>query len=163
MVVVKWLTKVLEVVLVAIIALQAVVMGSSVVFRYILNSPIIWTDEIVRYSLIWMTFAGAALAAKDGTHIVVDVIDSVLPPRGQKITNVFADIVIVAFMLFLLIYGVKMTDYQRGSLGETLQWLNHSYIYVSIPIGAAATIMLTISKYFAREAQGSSPATDPKL
>ncbi len=161
--IVKGLTKVLEVVLVVILGLQALLMIASVFFRYVLNSPIIWVDEVVRYSLIWMTFAGVALATKDGTHILVDVIDNTLSPRGQKILGVFVDIVTVAFMLFMLFYGAKMTDYQRNTFGETLQFLNQSYVYVSMPIGAIVTILLVISKYFAKEAPVPSPGADPNI
>lgn len=151
MVIVKGLTKVFEVALVAIIALQALLMMASVGFRYVLNSPILWTDEVIRYSLVWLTFAGLALATKERTHIDVDVIDNVLPPLGRKITNVLVDCVVVAFMLFLVFYGAKITDYMRGSYGETLQFLNQSYPYASIPIGALMTILITVSKYFVRE------------
>ena len=87
----KLLTKGFERLLVAIIAFQAALLILSVFFRYALNSPIVWSDEIVRYSLVWMTFAGAALATRDDKHILVDVIDTILPEKGRKITNWFVD------------------------------------------------------------------------
>ena len=142
-------------VLVVITALQAVLLMASVFFRYILNSPIVWGDEIVRYSLIWMTFVGAALATKDKQHIQVDVIDLVLRKRGQTITNVLADVIVVVFMVFLVCYGIRMTDYQRGMFGETLSWFSYAYVYVSIPIGAFLTIVFTITKYLIPEETSS--------
>ena len=96
----KSLARVFERLLVSLIAFQAGLLILSVFFRYLLNSPIVWCDEIVRYSLVWMTFAGAALATRDGKHILVDVIDTVLPKKGIKITNGFVDLVVVAFMVF---------------------------------------------------------------
>lgn len=152
----KSLSRVFERLLVSIIAFQAALLILSVFFRYILNSPIVWCDEIVRYSLVWMTFAGAALATRDGKHILVDVIDTVLPEKGIKITNGFVDLVVIAFMAFLIYYGIRMTDYERGMFGETLTWFSYAYVYASIPIGAAVTILYTFSKYFAKEAAGSS-------
>jgi len=71
----KWVNRILEGFMVALIAFQATLLILSVFFRYVLNSPIVWGDELVRCSLIWMTFAGAALATKDNKHILVDVID----------------------------------------------------------------------------------------
>lgn len=159
----KLLTRVFERLLVSIIAFQAALLILSVFFRYILNSPIVWSDEIVRYSLVWMTFAGAALATRDDKHILVDVIDTILPEKGRKITNGFVDLVVIAFMAFLIYYGIRMTDYERGMFGETLTWISYAYVYVSIPIGAAATIIFTVSKYFVKETRRSSPESSPSL
>lgn len=159
----KLLTRVFERLLVSIIAFQAALLILSVFFRYILNSPIVWSDEIVRYSLVWMTFAGAALATRDDKHILVDVIDTILSEKGRKITNGFVDLVVIAFMAFLIYYGIRMTDYERGMFGETLTWISYAYVYVSIPIGAAVTILFTVSKYFVKETRGSSPVSSPSL
>ncbi len=153
--VVTVLHKSIAFVLVVIMALQAVLLMASVFFRYILNSPIVWGDEIVRYSLIWMTFVGAALATKDKQHIQVDVIDLILHKRGKTITNVLADVIVVGFMVFLIGYGIRMTDYQRGMFGETLSWFSYAYVYVSIPIGAFLTIVFTITKYLIPEEPSS--------
>lgn len=159
----KLLTTVFERLLVSIIAFQAALLILSVFFRYILNSPIVWSDEIVRYSLVWMTFAGAALATRDDKHILVDVIDTTLSEKGRKITNWFVDLVVIAFMAFLIYYGIRMTDYERGMFGETLTWISYAYVYISIPIGAAVTILFTVSKYFVKETHGSSPVSGPSL
>lgn len=145
------INKTFEFMLVTIVALQALLLMASVLFRYLFNSPIIWGDEIVRYSLIWMTFVGAALATKEKQHIQVDVIDMVLPKLGQKMTNWFVDVVVTAFMVFFIYYGIRMTDFQRGMFGETLNWFSYAYVYVSIPIGALFTIFFTMTKYFIKE------------
>lgn len=145
--VIKLINKSFEIILIAITAFQAVLLMAGVVSRYAFDSPIIWGDEIVRYSLIWMTFVGAAVATKEKKHIAVDVIDVVLPKLGQKILNGFVDIVIVAFMAIMVYYGIIMTDFQRGMFGETLAWFSYAYAYVSIPIGGIFMIYFTILKY----------------
>ncbi len=148
----RFLGRIFEGFMVAIIVFQAILLVIGVVFRYLLNAPITWADEIVRYSLIWMTFAGAALATRDDKHIMVDVIDLMLPEWGKRITNWVADGVVIGFMVFLIVYGIKMTDYERGMFGETLSWFSYAYVYASIPIGAALTIFFTVSKRLANPA-----------
>ena len=152
----KFIVRFFERLLVSIIVFQAVLLAASVFFRYVLGSPIVWADELTRYSLIWMTFAGVALATKDNKHIVVDVLDLALPPKGQKIVNKFSDSVVIAFMIFLIYFGVKMTKFQTGMFGETLTWFSYAYVYVSIPLGAAVTIMVIISKWFIGEENKSN-------
>lgn len=159
----KLLTRALECLLVSVIAFQAALLILSVFFRYIINSPIVWSDEIVRYSLVWLTFAGTALATRDDKHILVDVIDTILPEKGRRIINLFVDSVVIAFMAFLIYYGIRMTDYERGMFGETLTWISYAYVYVSIPIGAAATIFFTVSKRFIKPSHSSSPLSNSAL
>ena len=147
----KCFNRVLDALMMALILFQAVLLILSVFFRYVLNSPIVWADELVRYSLVWMTFAGASLATRDNKHIVVDVIDLALPARARRATSWLADAVVVAFMVFMIVYGIKMTDYERGMFGETLTWFSYAYVYISIPIGAALTILFTGTKYLIGE------------
>ncbi len=150
------INKVFEISLVGIVVLQAVLLMAGVIFRYAFDSPIVWGDEIVRYSLIWMTFVGAAMATKEKQHIQVDVIDLVLPKLGQKIINWFSDAVVVAFMVFMIYYGIRMTDFQRGMYGETLAWFSYAYVYISIPIGAFFMIVYTITKYIIKQDDGAA-------
>jgi TRAP-type C4-dicarboxylate transport system permease small subunit len=105
-----------------------------------------------------MTFVGAALATKEKQHIQVDVIDMILPRWGQKLTNHLVDVIVIGFMAFLIYYGIRMTDYQRGMFGETLSWFSYAYVYVSIPIGAFLTIVFTITKHFVPEEPSSAEA-----
>jgi TRAP-type C4-dicarboxylate transport system permease small subunit len=147
----KMINKGFEVFLVVIVALQAVLLMAGVLFRYAFDSPIVWGDEIVRYSLIWMTFVGAAMATKENQHIQVDVIDLVLPEGGKKMVNGFSDAVVIAFMVFMIVYGIRMTDFQRGMYGETLAWFSYAYVYVSIPIGSFFVIVNTVMKYIVKK------------
>ena len=57
---------------------------AQVFFRFALDSPLIWSEELARLLLVWVTFVGAAVVAWDGTHLNVDVVFSRLPDRGSK-------------------------------------------------------------------------------
>jgi TRAP-type C4-dicarboxylate transport system permease small subunit len=51
--------------------------------RYVLNDSIAWTEEIARYLLMATAFIGAALAARKGTHIALEIVPNMLP-RGLR-------------------------------------------------------------------------------
>ena len=117
------------------------VMGSflilivEVVFRYILGSSMEWTDEVSRILLVWMTFSGMAWVIRDRKEIICEAFGGKLPVRVQRYWALGVDILVAAFNLFLLVYGIKMTRFSWDIHTESLE-LPFSLFYVSIPIGS---------------------------
>jgi C4-dicarboxylate transporter DctQ subunit len=64
---------------------MAVIAFIQVVMRYFFHSGFAWGEEINRYLCILMTFMGAALCVKRGTHFSMDALHRILPESGQKI------------------------------------------------------------------------------
>lgn len=57
-----------------------VVMG--VTMRYFFNAAPIWTEELARFSMVWMVLIGAAAAFCSGDQMSIDFVVMNLPPRG---------------------------------------------------------------------------------
>lgn len=77
----------------------------QVLFRYILKNPLIWTEELARYLMIWMAFLGASSVLKRWEHVFVDYFLCKLP------LNIFkaVDILIKSSMLIFLIYLFRLS------------------------------------------------------
>ena len=52
--------------------------------RYVLNSPAAFTEEIVRYLLIWTGFIGAAYAFSTRQHMALVLVRDRLSPNRKK-------------------------------------------------------------------------------
>jgi TRAP-type C4-dicarboxylate transport system permease small subunit len=50
----------------------AILLG--VIFRYILNYPLSWTNEISLITFAWLMFVGAAICARENGHVLIDLI-----------------------------------------------------------------------------------------
>jgi len=107
----------------------------QVFYRYILNDSLFWSEEVVRYSLVWGVMLGAALVAYERSHISVEVIGAFLPPAGKQVLTFLANTCTLAFLLILIYAGLDFTDrtwFQRSaSLGVPMRW-----VYLAIPVGA---------------------------
>ena len=53
--------------------------------RYVLNSPAAFTEEIVRYLLIWTGFIGAAYAFSTRQHMALVLVRDRLSPNRKKV------------------------------------------------------------------------------
>ena len=65
-------------------AMFACVFG-QVIFRYALNDPLAWSDELARYLFIWASFLGWIIAARRRSHLSVDMMVVKLPPRAAAV------------------------------------------------------------------------------
>lgn len=70
--------------------------------RYVFNDPFVWTGELARFGLVWLTFVGSTFVMARGRHIAVDVVSQPLGPRGRMALDIVSSIITIATALFLL-------------------------------------------------------------
>ncbi|WP_019174104.1 TRAP transporter small permease [Brevibacterium ravenspurgense] len=80
----------------------------QVITRYVLKSPLSWTEESARLLLVWLTFTAAGYVSSRRAHISVDIITTVLPKKLSEAIGVFADIMSIASSIIMLIAGIML-------------------------------------------------------
>ncbi|MGF1561101.1 MAG: TRAP transporter small permease [Geminicoccaceae bacterium] len=101
--------------------------------RYVLNDSLGWTEEIARYLLIAVTFMGSILALRRGTHIAVEAVRNMMPPRLRAIMAYAEQVVSVTF--FVLIAWITIKLAQRSSYQKMVSIeLPKSVVYWGVAI-----------------------------
>ena len=80
----KWMTFLLSRIATILLSVMTFLVLYQVFTRYVLNSPAAFTEELVRYSLIWTGFIGAAYAFS--THFPRNRISPYLLGREPEYT-----------------------------------------------------------------------------
>lgn len=92
-----WLGGVVLILMVLVVVLQ-------VIFRYFGN-PLSWPEEVARWTMIWVTFAGASYAFKNGGLIRVEFfVNKYFKPGAQKVINII-DMALLAVTFGYLLYS----------------------------------------------------------
>lgn len=74
----------------------------QVLLRYIFHGSLMWSQEIIQYSYIWIVFLGACLAFRNNEHLALSVIYDLVPSKIQKIFDIIQNLVIgVSFILIM--------------------------------------------------------------
>lgn len=99
------LTRITETIGALLMAGILVVNFLQVFFRYALGDPLGWTEEVMRYSVAWMTFLLAGAVLYRGEQLSIDVLSSLLPARLKRVQAIVALTLISMFCLILVVYG----------------------------------------------------------
>ncbi len=120
-----------------------VTMIAQILFRYVLNSPLVWTEELARYLYVWACWLGAAVALRRGSHIVVGLVADRLPPRLARAVALGGQALALVFLAQLAIQGVRLALRTHTVLAITLP-IPWSAIYAAAPVAAALMILQTL-------------------
>ncbi|MBL8699149.1 MAG: TRAP transporter small permease [Alphaproteobacteria bacterium] len=107
----------------------------QVFFRYVLNESLFWSEEVVRYSLVWGVMLGAALVAYDRGHINIDIVSPFLPDAGKRVLQFIANSCTLAFLVILAYAGWDFTDRTWFQNSASLE-VPMRAVYLAMPIGA---------------------------
>lgn len=111
----------------------------GVFFRYVMQSPFMWTEEIARYLLVWMGFTAVSIALRRGRHIKVEVISKMAHPAVSLAFAYLVDLLTALFMVILFQQGWMMTS--RTIMKAATFNLSMSWILAAVPVAAALALV----------------------
>jgi TRAP-type C4-dicarboxylate transport system permease small subunit len=113
----------------------------AVIFRYFLNNPIFWADEMATYLLVGITFLGGYLALRQGKMVRVTFFVDILPVIGKKIVSTISCLIIIGFLALIMYQGNQILHERIVQVQKTVALRMPIYIfYILIPIMAALLI-----------------------
>lgn len=122
----------------AVLVLIWVIVCNEVILRFIVNYSIPWAVEVNEFSLMLVTFLGAAWLLKGERHIKIDIVYARLNPRAQALLNIINSFIGVVICLFFVIYGliVSVDHLQRGVVSFTVMRFPTWPRYAVITLGS---------------------------
>ncbi|MFF0830803.1 TRAP transporter small permease [Brevibacillus sp. NPDC003359] len=129
--------------IIALLAIMVIAVFLQVLFRFLLDQPLAWTEEVARYLLIWITFLGSAYAMSIKAHIGTEYIQKYLSPRMNKLVLVIAALCSLIFFLVMVQQGYVLSARSMTQTSPTLL-VPMGYVYMVIPISGALLIMNVI-------------------
>ncbi|QQK78894.1 TRAP transporter small permease [Salicibibacter cibi] len=137
---VKLLRNIDDYIITIAIAGTIIVVSSNIFFRYVLNSPITWTEELSIAFFVYVTYFGLSSAMKRNSHIGIDYFVRKLPDPLSYFFQWVRLITIFGIILFVFVYlGFQLaldTTAQTSILG-----ISYIYIYLSIPLGGILALL----------------------
>lgn len=99
-----------------------------------------WSEEMVRYLLVWSTFIGAGCVYKRGGHINVTFIQDMLKGSSKKYVQLLVHVLCAAFFAIAAYYGIKYMGKQEGQLSAAMR-IPMNLMYMAIPVGCGIMLL----------------------
>ena len=92
-----------------------------------------WVEELIRFLFVWASCVGAAIGVKEHIHIGIDVLTNLLPQLGQRIVAIIVQVILCAFDVFIINFGIKLVSQTMNQPSAGLQ-IPMGYVYWAIPV-----------------------------
>jgi len=97
-----WLRRRAENVAVALLSLMFATFIMQIVFRYVLNRPLGWSEEVIITTWLWTVLWGAAFVLGETEEIRFDIIYSNIPESVRRVFTVITGVALV------FLYGISL-------------------------------------------------------
>ena len=146
----KQFDKILDAVMRFLLALSmfALLAGGTwqIFSRMVLGNPSTFTDEFLRYVLIWASLIGSAYCFYRDEHLALDLIkDRVKGPVAVAL-NVFIEAAILFFVCYVFIYGGFKLASNALNVSSVMR-LPYTFLYSVLPISGAFIVLARVLKY----------------
>lgn len=152
-----------EWILVFIYGVMLFVATAQIIFRYIINKSLSWSQDFLIYLLIWSVFIGISLAVKRRKHIRVELAYSVLSKKAQLYLKVFSNLIFIAFCAiisvysFIKVYKLIFVNPQVSESTGLSMWM----VQIAVPLGFTLSIyrLIVDTKLLFKEKDGEKGGT----
>jgi TRAP-type C4-dicarboxylate transport system permease small subunit len=103
-----------------------------------------WVEEIGEYSLAWLTFIGAAIGIRRGTHFAVHVLTEHLPARLRRAVVAGHYVLLIGFGLLVAVFGWQVSELNSQSFSPALD-LNLRWLYLSSVVGGVLIAVYSVA------------------
>ncbi|MGB3408714.1 MAG: TRAP transporter small permease [Jannaschia sp.] len=91
-----------ETAIAVILGLMTLLTFVAVVLRYVFNSQLIWSLEVILILFSWLVILGVSYGFKVTAHLGVDALTNALPTRGKFVCGILASIVTLAYAILMM-------------------------------------------------------------
>lgn len=127
-----------EVLLSTMLLVMLVICTMQVVWRYVLQMSLSWSEELARYIFVWLVWLAAAYATKKMRHLRISFLKEITPKKHQWFFDLISLCMMVVFSAVMCVIAVEMMELivETGQMSPAMgmpMWIP----YLAVPVGMA--------------------------
>ena len=110
----------------------------QVFFRYVIGQSLFWSEEVMRYLLIWLVFLCSGLAYTRGQFLGMTALLDAMPPPAQRVVKVLNAVAMLIFLGVIIKIGWEFAERTSARLTPALRL---SMFWVNVAVAAGSFIL----------------------
>ncbi len=125
-----------------LMAMTAIVL-TQIVFRYVLNDSLIWTEEVSKTMMVWAAFLVAPWAYRYGANVSIEMFADEFPPRLRRLLHLLLNLLVIWIIVVFLRESFGMVD--RGfTIRAASMPVQVGWFYAVIPFAFSVMLLVGI-------------------
>lgn len=143
------LDKIASIVTVTIMVFITILVGVSVISRWIFNSPIAWQYEATLVCMSWVVFIGMSVTFRLDEHMRLTFVSNAMKPKVSYIWIALMDCIVLCFLVYAGYESISIIENAMPTLYQTIP-VSRGLFYMPFPIGCAFSICHIININYKR-------------
>ncbi len=117
-----------------LVVAEIVILFAGVVSRYVLHSPLIWSDELASILFLWLAMLGSAVAFRRAEHMRMTAIVASARPAMRAYLDMVATCAALAFLL-MIVWPSYDYAYEESFITTPALQISNSWRAAALPVG----------------------------
>jgi tripartite ATP-independent transporter DctM subunit len=135
-----WVT---EPVVALLVVAEIIILFAGVVSRYLLESPLVWSDELASILFLWLAMIGSIVALRRNEHMRMTAVVGMVGPSTRAFLEVFS---VCASLAFLLLIAEPAWEFARDEtmISTPALDISNAWRAAALPVGTALMILTAL-------------------
>jgi len=127
---------------------QVAINFANVLLRYQFHAPIIWAEEFLALTLVWVVFLGVVMVTWRWDHLSVDLFSQRLSPRMRTAFDVVIGVAILVacFIIAMSAQRVVGTTMKLGTRSIIMKY-PMAYAHIAVLVGACLQMAAVVWRF----------------
>jgi TRAP-type C4-dicarboxylate transport system permease small subunit len=152
----KLLDRLIEAACAVTVVALTVIVSLQVFNRFVLKTPLAWSEDLAMLLFQWVVFLGAALGVKRVRHFGIELVVRKFPERVRHRVELLTPAVMAIVALVMIVQGWILLTFNRTRTFPTMD-LTYTWAFLPIPL-AGVLILIYLVQLEIRRWRGDPPA-----
>jgi TRAP-type C4-dicarboxylate transport system permease small subunit len=139
----KFFENIVEVTAAILVVSLAVVVFLQVFNRYVLKSPLAWSEDLAMLLFQWVAFLGAAIGVKRMRHFGIELVVKKLPEKIHHKIELIIPVIMGIVALTMITEGISLIGFNKNRIYSSMD-LSYIWAYLPIPVSGCLMILYLV-------------------
>jgi tripartite ATP-independent transporter DctM subunit len=130
-----------------LVVAEIVTLFAGVVARYVVQQPLIWSDELASILFLWLAMLGAVVAFRRSEHMRMTAVVARAGPTLRAYLDVVATCAALAFLLLVVAPSYQYA-YEESFITTPALQISNSWRASALPVGICLMVLFALLRLF---------------